>query len=96
MITHAPQNAHRNQTGKAEVRYEPTAGIEQEIARMKKTCFPDVQSLAAVNNEKVACRLCAGETGDTPLARMVHAKGHLDSRPYHCGMSISIAHSAYF
>ncbi len=51
---------------------------------MKKTCFPDVQSLAAVNNEKVVCRVCTVDVCDTPLSRMVHAKHHLDSRPYHC------------
>uniref|UniRef100_A0A5S6QSD3 C2H2-type domain-containing protein n=1 Tax=Trichuris muris TaxID=70415 RepID=A0A5S6QSD3_TRIMR len=77
------QNAHKGQP--ATINYFPTPGIDHEVLRWKKKCFPEVTSFATLANDKVPCLLCKTDVADTLLSKSVHAKNHLDSKPYHCG-----------
>ncbi|KFD56123.1 hypothetical protein M513_02901 [Trichuris suis] len=77
------QNAHKGLP--ATINYFPTPGIDHEVLRWKKRCFPEVTSFATLANDKVPCLLCKTDVADTLLSKSVHAKNHLDSKPYHCG-----------
>ncbi|XP_003375915.1 zinc finger protein [Trichinella spiralis] len=77
------QNAHKNVS--ATINYFPTPGIDHEVLRWKKKCFPEVTSFATLANDKVPCFVCKTDVADTFLSKSVHAKNHLDSKPYHCG-----------
>lgn len=67
------------------INYFPTPGIDHEVLRWKKRCFPEVTSFATLANDKVPCLLCKTDVADTLLSKSVHAKNHLDAKPYHCG-----------
>lgn len=59
-------------------------GVEQEVLQWKKRCFPELTAVATLTNDKVPCRLCHTDVADTLLSKSVHAKNHLDAKPYYC------------